>query len=321
MRLLLALLCATACADQIVVRDFEGRPVPEAAVRVLLVRRNHPFADGSELVSGVTDERGRWDFKPGAMHVSRVHVDKVGHHIARMEGLAVPQTPTREVILPRKGEAVPLHCRRAEESLPGHVLSGVVAYDLERGDLVAPGHRGVTPDLLLRIDAKPVGWAGGKSASDVQALLAKEKDPKERKVLLLSHGRWDTSMEMTFPADGDGILEHAYAPYAWMRLPSTAPASGYAGKSVFTGQSSADRKRGFFLRVRTVKDAAGNIVSANYAKLYGEPLAGPGGFTFQYYYNPIPNDRRLEMDLQRNLQKPVPADDWEEKFNTRATYP
>ncbi|MEY3958505.1 MAG: hypothetical protein RJA37_1108 [Verrucomicrobiota bacterium] len=295
--------------------------MPEAAVRVLLVRRNHPFSDGSELVSGVTDERGRWDFKPGAMHVSRVHVDKVGHHIARMEGLAVPQTPTREVILPRKGEAVPLHCRRAEESLPGHVLSGVVAYDLERGDLVAPGHRGVTPDLLLRIDAKPVGWAGGKSASDVQALLAKEKDPKERKVLLLSHGRWDASMEMTFPADGDGILEHAYAPYAWMRLPSTAPASGYAGKSVFTGQDGADRKRGFFLRVRTVKDAAGNIVSANYAKLYGEPLAGPGGFTFQYYYNPNPNDRRLEMDLQRNLQKPVPADDWEEKFNTRATYP
>lgn len=321
MRLFLALLCAAACADQIVVRDFEGRPVPEAAVRVLLVRRNYPFSDGSELVSGVTDERGRWDFKPGAMHVSRVHVDKVGHHIARMEGLAVPQSPTREVILPRMGEAVPLHCRRAEESLPGHVLSGVVAYDLERGDLVAPGHRGVTPDLLLRIDAKPVGWAGGKSASDVQALLAKEKDPKERKVLLLSHGRWDASMEMAFPADGDGILEHAYAPYAWMRLPSTAPASGYAGKSVFTGQDGADRKRGFFLRVRTVKDAAGNIVSANYAKLYGEPLAGPGGFTFQYYYNPNPNDRRLEMDLQRNLQKPVPADDWEEKFNTRATYP
>ena len=94
-----------------------------------------------------------------------------------------------------------------------------------------------------------------------------------------------------------------------------------AGKSVFTGQDGADRKRGFFLRVRTVKDAAGNIVSANYAKLYGEPLAGPGGFTFQYYYNPNPNDRRLEMDLQRNLQKPVPADDWEEKFNTRATCP
>ena len=317
----LALLCAVARADEIVVRDFEGRPVPDAAVRVLLVRRNYPFSDGSELVSGVTDERGRWDFRPGAMHVSRVHVDKAGHHIARMEGLAVPRTPVRDVILPRMGEAVPLHCRRAEESLPGHALSGVVAYDLERGDLVAPGHRGVTPDLMLRVDARLVRWAGGKSEPEVQALLAKEKDPKERKILLLTHGHWDTSVELTFAADGDGILEHAYAPYAWLRLPSTAPVSGYAGKSTFLGQDGVDRKRGFFLRVRTVKDAAGNVVSANYAKFYGEPAASPGMFTFQYYYNPRPNDRRLEMDVQRNLQKPVPADDWEEKFNTRATYP
>lgn len=298
------LLPALALADQVVVRDFEGRPVPDAAVRVLIVRRNYPFSDGSTLLSGATDENGLWDFKPGACHVSRVHVDKAGHHEVRMEGLKVPQTTRREVILPRKGEAVPLHARKANASLPGHVFTGVVPYDFEKGDLVAPGCRGAQPDILIRLSARQLGWQRTKSPEEIESFLAKTKDPKARADFLAVHGKWDLTFELLFPDEGDGILESSYAAYATMRLPSMAPASGYGRKLALDNKAYGHKDRGFFLRVRTVKDKAGNVVSAHYAKIYGTPLFSPGSFAFQYYFNPVPNDRRLELDTSRNLQRP-----------------
>ena len=316
MRTLFALLFFSVSeADQIVVRDFEGRPVPEAAVRVLLNRRNYPFSDGSTLLTGVTDEDGRWDFKPGDLHVSRVHVDKVGHHEARMEGLKVPRTPGREVILPRKGEAVPLHARKADADLPGHVFSGVVPYDFEKGDLVAPGCKGSSPDILVRLSAKQLGWHRTKSPEEIDAFLEKEKDPKARAGFLAVHGKWELTLELLFPHEGDGILESPYAAYASMKLPSKAPVSGYGRTLVLDNKAYAQKDRGFFLRVRTVKDEAGNIVSAHYAKIYGTPLLSPGGFAFQYYFNPVPNDRRLEFDTSRNLQRPGKDADWLEKMH------
>lgn len=301
---LACLLPVLALADQIVVRDFEGRPVPDAAVRVLLVRRNHPFSDGSWLLSGATDRDGRWDFRPGDHHVSRVHVDKAGHHEVRMEGLKVPQTPRRDVILPRKGEAVPLHARKADVDLPGHVFSGVVPYDFERGDLVAPGRKGSSPDILVRLTAKQLGWHRMKSPDQIESILAGEKDPKARADFLTVHGKWELTLELLFPNDGDGVLESPYAAYASMKLPSKAPASGYGRTLALDNKVYARKDRGFFLRVRTVKDKAGNVVSAHYAKIYGTPLISPGGFAFQYYFNPVPNDRRLEFDPSRNLQRP-----------------
>lgn len=301
---LACLLPALALADQIVVRDFEGRPVPDAAVRVLLVRRNHPFSDGSQLVMGATDEGGCWDFKPGPHHVSRVYVDKAGHHEVRMEGLRVPATPRRDVILPRKGEAVPLHARKASADLPGHALSGIVPFDFEQGDLVAPGRRGSRPDILVRVEARQLGWNWIKTPDEIAAFLAKEKDPKARADFIAVHGKWELTLELSFPNDGDGIFESAYAGYAAMKLPSKAPATGYGRKLVLDNQSYVQKDRGFFLRVRTLKDKAGNIVSAHYAKIYGVPVFSPGGFAFQYYFNPAPNDRRLELDVSRNLQQP-----------------
>lgn len=322
MKFLIACFISCVCmADQVIVRDFEGRPVRDAAVRVLLVRRNHPFSDGSLLVSGATDENGAWDFQPGAFHVSRVHVDKAGHHEARLEGLRVPVSPMREVILPRKGEAVPLHARRARAQVPGHAFSGVVAYDFEKGDQVAPGHRGSIPDVFVRIEAKQVGWTGWKTSDQVADFLAKEKDPSARAGFIAVNGKWEITLELSFPNEGDGVLESVYAEYAVLRLPSAAPVSGYAARMTFDNRGYGRKDRGFFVRVRTVKDAFGNIVSANYAKIYGTPVFSPGGFAFQYYFNPVANDRRLELDLSRNLQKPGPDVDWLERLHCEVRDP
>ena len=43
--------------------------------------------------------------------------------------------------------------------------------------------------------------------------------------------------------------------------------------------------------------------------------------TFRYYYNPVPNDRRLVMDLGRNLLKPPPGADRDEQARYRPSWP
>jgi hypothetical protein len=58
----------------------------------------------------------------------------------------------------------------------------------------------------------------------------------------------------------------------------------------------------YFLRIRTVLDKDGNIISANYAKIYrGFEWHVNGSIKFQYHFNPRPNDRNLEFDPNKNL--------------------
>jgi hypothetical protein len=58
----------------------------------------------------------------------------------------------------------------------------------------------------------------------------------------------------------------------------------------------------YFLRTRVQLDADGDIISANYAKIYDEIRFDARGLvSFWYYYNPTPNDRNLEFDPARNL--------------------
>ncbi len=65
---------------------------------------------------------------------------------------------------------------------------------------------------------------------------------------------------------------------------------------------------GLFLRLRTKLDENGEVVRANYAKLYGDPTfswnirTGEGAIHFRYvYFNPEVNDRNLEFDTDKNL--------------------
>ena len=61
------------------------------------------------------------------------------------------------------------------------------------------------------------------------------------------------------------------------------------------GKWSRDEKRSYFIRVRTMVDDTGKIVTANYGKLYGDFLS------FTYYLNPNMNSRNMEFDPRQNL--------------------
>ena len=73
-------------------------------------------------------------------------------------------------------------------------------------------------------------------------------------------------------------------------------------------EDSYDEDRHFYVRVRTELDPQGNVIRANYGKIYSDIRYAPWprgredpSVQFEYYLNPEPNDRRMEFDNHRNL--------------------
>ena len=67
-------------------------------------------------------------------------------------------------------------------------------------------------------------------------------------------------------------------------------------------------EQGFFLRLRTVKDVEGRVVSAHYAKIYGiyarvdhSSLNDLRFGKLFFFYNPNPNDTNLEYSPKENV--------------------
>ena len=125
-----------------------------------------------------------------------------------------------------------------------------------------------------------------------------------------SAGKWDGVLEFAFPNPLEGVYEEEkhFMSYSELKLPHLAPESGYEPTrhyeaSTYKGRL-LERQVGLFLRTRVKLDTDGKIISANYAKIYGDIyFDARGEVKFGYYYNQTPNDRNLEFDLSRNLLK------------------
>jgi hypothetical protein len=188
-----------------------------------------------------------------------------------------PWNPSIPVLLKQVLNPIPMYAKSLTTGLPAWGVP--LGYDLMAGDWVAPHGRGERADLIFtgRVDRQ----------SD---------DDMERE--------WIVS----FPNAGDGTQEFEAAPVgqgSGLRSPHWAPENGYEPRVTRRsirrpGQPSySDRNdnRAYFLRVRTVLDAMGNVKSALYGKIYGDFMQ------FRYYLNPTPNDRNVEFDPKRNLLK------------------
>jgi len=202
--------------------------------------------------------------------------DKQGWNIKR-EGI---------LILRKKRNPTPLAVRRIELVPPS--FEKPYAYDLEIGDYVQPYGKGKTPDLVFR------------------SVLLRNDGPMDL----------DYRLDVSFSNLGDGIISTEQNLWCTLRSPHyLAPNAQYQNKWIYTrtvkpgggGETSANPNRCFYLRVRTKLDAAGKIMSANYAKIYGDFPK------FVCFYNPTPNDRNLEFDPDKNLAKDGPRV-WMEQF-------
>lgn len=311
----LFLLALDACAQvprdlAIKVSDDTGRLLVNANVSVTFAH-----VHGPELVRGVTDMQGEFRAHSGAALETTVVVGMRGHYNARMVDVAKYGIPsgvaTIPVVLPRVINPVPLYVLRVDLDMPAGDEWG--GYDLQNGDWLPPHGAGKVCDVRLRFRNEFIGYrSDGESlerARELSRMAAERRggvfsEAEFRK----SAGHWRGELEIAFPGAKEGIVEEAekYWPYGDLRLPHLAPEEGYESERGYqaatTGFRASERHVGYFLRSRVRLDRDGIIVSANYAKIYGEIQLDPRGtVSFCYYFNPVANDRNLEFDPTQNL--------------------
>lgn len=156
------------------------------------------------------------------------------------------------------------------------------------GDWVAPYGKGKTKDFIFR-----------RTVS---------KGDKE--------GEFEESISVKFSNAKDGLIPFESSLHKGSALASSykAPKKGYASSWVQTNarvsgeplKTNRKADRNFYFRIRTKLDSSGNIVSANYGKIYGDFMS------FIYYVNPKVNDDNLEFDVQNNLFGNL---NWKEEVN------
>ena len=268
----------------------DGKPVSGARAWVAYGspregQSSDPFASNDWAKAGMTTEAGLF-----AARNENVKSVSLGIHV-RMEGFypsdvvndlgtsydASTWNISPTLVLKRILKPIPMFAKRLRDGPP--VADKAAGYDLEAGDWVAPYGKGIKSDFVFSAHHEKY------SADD-----------------------WDYNLVVSFSNPGDGIqafkVSEAEMPSA-LRSPHEAPEQGYEPKWVKTRRQTPgqaldpilDSRMNFFFRVRTVLDDNGNIVSANYGKIYGDFME------FRYYYNPQANSRNIEFDPGKNLMK------------------
>jgi hypothetical protein len=289
--------------------DDERAPVAQAEALIGAERRPKGDESGGKgvFVQGVTDEHGYFSAEMEAWDASQAgyRVQKKGHYGIWMSyrakdpvhGKWQPWNPTIEVLLKRIKNPVPMYAKRVEIKIPES--NKPIGYDLMLGDLVAPYGKGEIPDLIFEADRNVVSY----------------KD-------------YDGTLTLRFSNEGDGLVEHEIErpDPPGLRMPYTAPDDGYvpiktwqesrhtSGRGNGKIISTASNRMNYFIRVRTIRDKEGKVVSALYGKIHGDfrwfigARAPKSGLAFTYYLNPA-GTRNIEYDPKRNLLKSSKHDD------------
>ena len=168
------------------------------------------------------------------------------------------------------------------------------SYDLMLGQWLPPFGNGEYADLMVEAKTEPLG--------------IDEYNLPDHKTT-----RYKTTQKITFTGEGNGIIEMPFDPMAKLHI-RIAPTNGYNCTSIIRWKAwqgvkeqyktSYNENRCFAFRIRTQKDAKGNIVKAYYGKIYGDvnfmEYNAPMG---TYYLNTNPNDPNLEYDMKNNLNR------------------
>lgn len=298
--------------------DEKGEPVTGAMTKIIFID------NASERVDvGVSGPDGRFSSRGRGTNSVMLKASKDGHYQARVEGLSKDTDHDIEVVLPRIINPISLFAmrintahRRPGDEMTFPVHNQWVGFDLEVADWVVPHGKGKVSDFLLRFTNDFKGFRSSRRTLDERIeihkrLLSFSKEEWTEDKFKIHSGKWDGLVEMSFPGEGEGILEvKRFIDYSPMKLPHLAPDDGYSftwkrtvNNYIHSGTPNPLDRVGFFLRTRVKKDQQGRIISANYAKFVGtmNVIANTGEVEFCYYFNPTPNDRNLEFDPKQNL--------------------
>lgn len=308
--LLLASSQLTAWEVKVHVIDEHGVPVVGASSSIYFVNMRR-----DDQVDGLTDIDGFFSASGSSAHSFGFIIKKSGYYQARVENLSKDKNHDIEVVLSRILNPISLYSWHfnGSNAISFPVQGEWLGFDFEVADWIAPYGKGKTADILLRFKNTFKGLT--ESRLSLEERIKFQKGFYERRneewtmeKFRITNGKWEGVMELSFPDEGAGVFEEKrFHSYSQMKLPHLAPEEGYAPTRnyVVAGNISPRREDiGLFLRTRVKRDGQGRMVSANYAKIIGDfrvSTPGSGGFSFHYYFNPMPNDRNLEFDPGKNL--------------------
>lgn len=275
------------------IMDDVGNVVTGAAVRVSFGRDDSQWIKGASNSNGLYTVEGRssgkllYDVdKTGYYHTSSEFSYGVGN-VMLEDGKWCPWNPTNTVILKPVKSPVALYARSwgASDDILIPMKGTNVAFDLEKGEWVAPHGQGQNCDLIVNCDEQASDpWTGFRKLS------------------------------LTFGTNVlDGVRRYKLDSFSGMRSVYEAPVDGYEKTVTWVLERTSEkmniseppRDEYFVFRVRTEVDEKGKIVKANYGKIYGPVQYGNLGgrlvLRMSYYFNPEVNSRNLEFDPKRNL--------------------
>ncbi len=293
------------------VSDDTGQPLPGAQTTIRFLK-----IGGEDANSGLTDENGEFSARAEISLGTFLRAEKTGHYTAKLNNTGNFQIPqgkaTVPFVLPRALRPVPLHALRLDYlQLP--VQGEWLGYDLKAADWVSPHGKGKTADIRFKFKNEFMGYVAAGPNLERSREMSKTIAQRSGRVFSeeefkLSAGKWRGVLEVSFPGPKEGVAEETkrYWYYNEMRLPHSAPEEGYKPSLRYEANTYEPRQPeklvGYYLRTRVQLDADGDIISANYAKIYDDiRFDARGMVSFWYYFNPTPNDRNLEFDPARNL--------------------
>ncbi len=277
----LILLSTASCQEvrkvKVTVTEDDGTPIEAATANVIFLGYGN---DGKKEKSGLTDTKGF--FETSGASSGRIHVDitKKGYYQTKSDRLSRKGDHDVTYVLRKVIKPIPLCAKRLEIIPP--VQGESCAYDFEAGDWVEPHGKGVISDIIF-----------------------KDYFLRNNSVYEDFHYKIDIS----FPNENDGMLSYKQDELSNFKAPYYRSPLFKSLKASRTWTYSRDKKpnkaeisnreadRCYYMRIRTNSDAKGNVISANYVKIYGDFP------DIKYYFNPSANDRNLEFDITKNLFK------------------
>jgi hypothetical protein len=279
----------------VAVSDSNASPVSNATVNVFFEQK-----DGNQYkVEGKTDSLGMHAVEGMTRSSIGGSVKKEGYYRSvfrlpfatgqeRIDGDRwLPWNPTIPVMLREIRNPIPMYVKLFEGKFPN---GKVVGFDCEKGDFVSPYGSGDLADFTFRI------LVSGDTRLAVKEISIDALDPDGG--FVVSEANQSSAFKSEYFAPDSGYVTN-------LNASSSYGPEGFKGTVPYSGNSY------LIFKSRIKRDPDGNVVSANYGKIYGELVYGRGEVeletayvSFLYYFNPTPNDRNLEFDGKNNLFKP-----------------
>ena len=327
---------ATPRVIRLSIKDEEGSPLEGARIRAVLNNVKTLAASAAKPTTGPTGDaiinippyHSAWD-----IYVNPSDRDeKIGRrayeiHLCESDWIRYNTINQNfDLTLPYVRKPIPLKAKAerfshrrvngpkdkepADPRLPDLAITEV-GYDAELLELMPPLGQGKHLDFTIKVTSVFRGfkdaWTERGAVVDAEIGTFTYDEGKVR------YGDWTHSVTYRFPNKGDGIiLSPQFWPYCKLTMPQKAPEEGYVEELTLKEVKDYDTPRpnlanyrermannGMFLRVRTQLDKDGHVMSAHFAKIVSPQGAGNW---FKIFYNPTPNDRNLEYDLQTNLR-------------------